>query len=471
MSGASVKIHFEGRILDCRPDVTVAVALWENGVRVLSHSPKYGRPRGLGCARGHCTNCLMRIDGVPNVRACSTPVRDGMTVARQDGGAFYARPMQKSLELGGGLFPVGFYYKWFTRPAAVSHLFMRAIRPLAGVGRLPDPAVIAGDRDAVAADAGPVSPLEACRVEHVVVGGGAAGMAEALRAGGEVLLVDDMDAPGGQRKAALDVVAEAGILDAFPLLSAARARLDALAAEVAAKGVKTALGTQVVGAFQPDMLLLHDGKELSVVRGDTICWAAGAFDALGVFDDNDRPGLCGPRAAYRLLALQNMDVRGRRAVVCGEGLDLWLAAALLHARGARVSVSSTAGCDLDARAVEAGAGLGWTLHTGLEITGTRAADGVLAGIELAAGGGGARTEIPCELAVVAGRGKPAYDVPYQLGADQVLDPARGGYVPRAVSGGRAEGETAGGLRLVVAGEAAGETPAAVLNVAQEVDAR
>ena len=86
MASDKVCIRFKGKALECRPDTTVAVALWENGVRHLSHSPKYGRPRGVTCARGHCTACLMRVDGVPSVRVCETPVRDGMVVERQDAG-------------------------------------------------------------------------------------------------------------------------------------------------------------------------------------------------------------------------------------------------------------------------------------------------------------------------------------------------------------------------------------------------
>ena len=104
MASDLVHIRFEGKTLECRPDTTVAVALWENGVRHLSHSPKYGRPRGLTCARGHCTGCLMRVDSIPNVRTCELPVREGMEVQRQDAGAFYAAPMQKILAAGHAFF-------------------------------------------------------------------------------------------------------------------------------------------------------------------------------------------------------------------------------------------------------------------------------------------------------------------------------------------------------------------------------
>ncbi|MFN2370050.1 MAG: (2Fe-2S)-binding protein, partial [Candidatus Krumholzibacteriia bacterium] len=167
MADQTVTIRFEGRPLACREGTSVAAALWEHGVRTLSHSPKYGRPRGVTCARGHCTACLMRIDGVPNVRTCETPVRDGMTVTRQDPGAFYGAPMQKVLAAGGSLFPVGFYYKWFTRPPFVSRSFLRAIRPLTGIGRLPD--AVAGARALPPAAGAAVPARDLGRWDTVVV--------------------------------------------------------------------------------------------------------------------------------------------------------------------------------------------------------------------------------------------------------------------------------------------------------------
>ena len=92
VSNNSVTIIFNGKPVSCRADTSVGVGLWENGVRHISHSHKYGKPRGLTCARGHCTSCLMRIDGEPNVRTCLTPVREGMVVDVQDAGAFYVPP-------------------------------------------------------------------------------------------------------------------------------------------------------------------------------------------------------------------------------------------------------------------------------------------------------------------------------------------------------------------------------------------
>ena len=35
---------------------------------------------------GSCPNCLMQVDGIPNVRSCTEPARDGMRVERQNAG-------------------------------------------------------------------------------------------------------------------------------------------------------------------------------------------------------------------------------------------------------------------------------------------------------------------------------------------------------------------------------------------------
>ncbi|MBK6898323.1 MAG: (2Fe-2S)-binding protein [bacterium] len=458
MADPAVTILFEGQPLACRPGQSVAAALWDHGVKVLSHSPKYGRPRGASCARGHCMGCLMRIDGVPNVRACNAPVREGQRVERQDAGAVYGRPMQAALANTGHLLPVGFYYKWFTKPTAVAKLFMRAIRPVAGIGRLPDEAAWRGAPP-------PPRSRDLGRWDTVVVGGGAAGLAAVLAGEGRTLLIDDSRLGGGQRREALDLAAagEGDPLAGLHRLRRLRAVLherDALVA--AAPHVTRAAATTVVGCYQPDMLLVRDATGLAVARADRIVWAAGALDQLGLFDDHDLPGVMGPRALYRLAGRDGIDLRGRSAVVWGHGPDQWLSAALLHARGAQVvlALDPTAAPDDDALAT-AGR-LGWRLLHGVRPAAALGRAGSLAALRFDDGQGGARREAACELAVMCGRGKPVYDGAYQLGADLVLDPLRGGYVPRGAVAGRWDGDTPAGLRLTIAGESAGATLADLL---------
>ncbi len=61
---------------------TVAVALLNAG-RTAWRLTDDGEPRGLFCAIGVCFDCTLTIDGVANVRACMTPVRNGMRVVTE----------------------------------------------------------------------------------------------------------------------------------------------------------------------------------------------------------------------------------------------------------------------------------------------------------------------------------------------------------------------------------------------------
>jgi sarcosine oxidase subunit alpha len=79
----TVTFRFEGEILAGRVAEPVAAALLAQGIRTLRYSEPSGRPRGLYCAIGHCMECRMIIDGLANVRACLTPLRQGMQVRRQ----------------------------------------------------------------------------------------------------------------------------------------------------------------------------------------------------------------------------------------------------------------------------------------------------------------------------------------------------------------------------------------------------
>ena len=82
--GAATTIVLDGRPVTAYEGETVATVLLAEGdaqVRVT----RAGSPRGVFCGIGMCFDCLVVVDGVPNTRACVTWVREGMTVARQEG--------------------------------------------------------------------------------------------------------------------------------------------------------------------------------------------------------------------------------------------------------------------------------------------------------------------------------------------------------------------------------------------------
>ena len=63
----------------------IAAVLMANGIRVHRHTTKKHEPRGVFCGIGQCTDCVMTVNGKPNVRACITPVEDGMVIETQEG--------------------------------------------------------------------------------------------------------------------------------------------------------------------------------------------------------------------------------------------------------------------------------------------------------------------------------------------------------------------------------------------------
>ena len=65
-----IEFEFNGRPMHAYEGDTVGSALYASGVRIFSRSFKYHRVRGMLCVSGSCPNCLMTVDGVPNVRAC-----------------------------------------------------------------------------------------------------------------------------------------------------------------------------------------------------------------------------------------------------------------------------------------------------------------------------------------------------------------------------------------------------------------
>lgn len=80
-----VKFEYDGREIEGREGEPIAAALMAAGVRTFRYTKRFYQPRGIYCAIGRCTDCMMVVDGVPNVRTCVTPVRDGMKVETQLG--------------------------------------------------------------------------------------------------------------------------------------------------------------------------------------------------------------------------------------------------------------------------------------------------------------------------------------------------------------------------------------------------
>lgn len=81
----NLRIWVSGREIEAREGETIAAAMLAAGMRICRTTAKTGEPRGIFCGIGQCTDCVMQVDGVPNVRTCITRVREGMIVERQEG--------------------------------------------------------------------------------------------------------------------------------------------------------------------------------------------------------------------------------------------------------------------------------------------------------------------------------------------------------------------------------------------------
>ena len=83
--GRPVTFTFDGKELQGFEGEPIAAALKANVVMVHRYTKKQHKPRGIFCAIGRCTDCVMVVDNVPNVRTCITPLKEGMDIKTQYG--------------------------------------------------------------------------------------------------------------------------------------------------------------------------------------------------------------------------------------------------------------------------------------------------------------------------------------------------------------------------------------------------
>ena len=181
-------IQFDGQSVEAHSGDTVASALYRVGRRIFTRSFKYHRPRGLLCLAGNCPNCMMNVDGIPNVRTCITPARAGMQVRHQNAYPSLDRDWLAGVQRFDWLMPVGWYYKAMTH-RSTWHLAEPHIRKVAGLGVAPEPG--SGSKDYEHAW---------MHFEVTVVGGGPAGLQAAFELaqdGARVVIVDDQPELGG----------------------------------------------------------------------------------------------------------------------------------------------------------------------------------------------------------------------------------------------------------------------------------
>jgi sarcosine oxidase subunit alpha len=319
-----LEFNFDRRTITAQRGDTAASALLANGVRLMARSIKYRRPRGLLCAGPEEPNALFAVGTapliVPNVPAPQLLLRPGLRVASQNRWPTLRYDLAALLQLGGGFFGAGFYYKTFIWPSW--RAWEGIIRRLAGQGPAPGASELAG----------PAIEHLACDV--LVAGAGAAGLSAALaaaRAGARVVLCEREVACGGELEF------ESAAIEG----TAALAWVAATVRELRARAARVLISTAVVGGSNGGVYALAEAGGLPGsdrvyrIRPRALVVAMGAVERPIAFVDNDRPGVMLLGAAERYLARYGVCV-GRAAVLFGNHDRLYAAAARLAAGGVAV---------------------------------------------------------------------------------------------------------------------------------------
>lgn len=290
----SFTFTFDGRTIQAIQGQSIAAALYAAGVRVFTRSFKYHRPRGLFCVSGDCPNCLMNVDGRPNVRTCIESARNGQVVTHQNAWPSLDFDVLRAFDKLDRFLPVGFYYKRFYKPRWLWLIFEHVVRHVAGLGRI---------------DAGASGHAEAA-VEHLhadvcIIGAGPAGLAAAAAAkaaGASVVLLERAPFVGGH-------------------LTSEGTHPDLLSELAASVGRTARVATTVFGLYEGNLIGASQNGRLLKVRAKQIVVCTGGRQQPFVFHHNDLPGIFLGRGVLRLARLDGV-LAGRRAVVltdCDDG--------------------------------------------------------------------------------------------------------------------------------------------------------
>jgi sarcosine oxidase subunit alpha len=264
-----LRFRYNTKELEGEEGDTIASALHAAGERTLTRSLKYDSPRGFFCGIGKCSSCLMRVNGIPNVRTCIAPLKAGISVDMQD----------KLPELPDATFPR--------------------------------------------------KPKKKMTVDVLVVGAGPAGLCAAIESanhGATVLLVDENQVVGGQlvkqtHKFFGSKQERAGTrgIDIAKELGQKISRLEKQ------KKITVMTDSTVIGCYESTKKLRFGvvqrceyESRLIEVLCDTVIIAGGAMENMLLFPGNDLPGVYGAGAVQTLMNVYGVKP-GDHVLMVGAG--------------------------------------------------------------------------------------------------------------------------------------------------------
>lgn len=261
--GREVTFTYEGQKLKGYEGETIAAALHAAGIRDLHETEKKHRHRGLFCAIGNCSSCLMKVNGVPNVRVCVEPLREGITVERQVGNVKPEVDVEVKVKLG--------------------------------------------------------NERELIKTELLVIGGGPAGMCaaiEAAEAGVEVLLLERNHDLGGQLVkqthkffgSEKQHAGTRGVQIAFELAEKIRSM----------ENITIWTNSVAAGYYKDNVVMVDKDNVVEGVKAQKIIIATGAFEKNLVFPNNDLPGVYGAGAVQTLMNTNGV-IPAKNVLMVGSG--------------------------------------------------------------------------------------------------------------------------------------------------------